>query len=352
MILVTGATGLVGGNLLWYLLQQNERVTAIHRPMSSFEPLRTIFRFYTTNPDEYLARIDWKIANVLDINSLEEAIQGISIVYHCAAMVSFGNNSDTLVNTNVIGTRNMVAVAIRNNVRKFCFVSSIAACGKSSDNKLIDENTFWQENPDSSIYSRSKFYSEQEVWEGIKNGLNAVIVNPGVILGVSGNESGSSQLFSQVRKGLIFYTNGGSGYVGVQDVAKAMIQLTNSEISGKRFILVAENYSNKEILSWMADGFGKYRPFIPIGKRLFWFVGIILEISGKLFHFNSMIDRNTSKIATKRKYYSNKRIKNEIGFEFTPIEKCIKEVCGFKNLKECEAPLRVCGLKGFEGLRV
>ena len=329
MILVTGATGLVGGNLLWHLLQQNERVTAIRRSTSNLEPLRTIFRFYTSNPEEYLAKINWKIADVLDIKSIENVMSGISIVYHCAAVVSLGNKSDVMLDTNVTGTKNIVEAAIKAKVIKFCFVSSIAACGKATDNRLIDENSVWKENSDTSFYSQSKFYSEQEVWKGIKNGLNAIIVNPGVILGISGNETGSSQLFSPVRKGLMFYTNGGSGYIDVLDVVKSMIVLTNSEISGNRFILVSENCSNKDILSWMADGFGKRRPFIPIGKRLLWLFGIISEISVKIFHFKPLIDRNTAQSATNRKYYSNARIKDEIGIEFTPIEKCIREVCEF-----------------------
>jgi len=329
MILVTGATGLVGGNLLWHLLQQNERVTAIRRSTSNLEPLRTIFRFYTSNPEEYLAKINWKIADVLDIKSIENVMSGISIVYHCAAVVSLGNKSDVMLDTNVTGTKNIVEAAIKAKVIKFCFVSSIAACGKATDNKMIDENSVWKENSDTSLYSRSKFYSEQEVWKGIKNGLNAVIVNPGVILGISGNETGSSQLFSQVRKGLIFYTNGGSGYIDVQDVAKAMIQLTNSEISGNRFILVSENCSNKDILSWMADGFGKRRPIISIGRGLLWFVGILSEMYGKIFHIKPLIDRSTARSATKRAYYSNARIKDEIGIEFKPIEKCIREICEF-----------------------
>jgi len=137
MILVTGATGLVGGNLLWHLLQQNERVTAIRRSTSNLEPLRTIFRFYTSNPEEYLAKINWKIADVLDIKSIENVMSGISIVYHCAAVVSLGNKSDVMLDTNVTGTKNIVEAAIKAKVIKFCFVSSIAACGKATDNRSM-----------------------------------------------------------------------------------------------------------------------------------------------------------------------------------------------------------------------
>lgn len=330
MILVTGGTGLVGGHLLWHLLQENNRVVAIRRSSSNLNPLRAIFSFYTANPDEYLARIDWRKADVLNPKSLQDALQGISIIYHCAAIVIPGVGGDSLLDTNVIGTRNVVRAALETYVKKFCFVSSIAACGQSDITEIIVENSIWTDSPNRSLYSRSKYYSEQEVWKGIRRGLNAVIVNPGVILGVSGIDTGSSQLFSQVQKGLLFYTNGGTGYIGVSDVVTAMLVLTKSEISGARFILVAENCSNKEILCWMADGLGKRRPFIGVGKKLLWLVGLLSEGLGKVFRFRPLIDRATARTATNRKYYSSNKIENSIGFTFTPIEQCIREVCDFR----------------------
>ena len=331
MILVTGATGLVGGHLLWYLLQENERVSAIHRSTSNLKSLRTIFSFYTSDPDVFLDRIDWKIADVLDFNLISDAMNGIDIVYHCAAIVSVGNSQNILLDTNVTGTRNVVQSALEKGIKKLCFVSSIAALGKTINAEIIDENGSWTDFTYHSLYSKSKYYSEQEVWKGIKKGLNAVIVNPGVILGVSGQDSGSSQLFSQVRKGLMFYTNGGSGYVDVQDVVKAMNQLIKSEISGERFILVGENCSNKDVLSWMADGFGKRRPFIGIGKRMMLSIGYLSEIVGRIFNFTPLIDVGTAKSTINREFYSSQKIKQALGFEFKTIEKCIKEVCDFQK---------------------
>jgi len=329
MILVTGATGLVGGNLLWYLLQQNERVVAIHRPSSNVQALRTIFSFYSPEPDKFLERIDWRIADMLDINSIRAELCEVTTIYHCAAMVSLGGNSDTILNTNILGTKNIVTAALEAKVDKFCFVSSIAACGKDKNKTEIDENSTWTDYPARSFYSKSKYESEQEVWKGISQGLKAVIVNPGVILGISGNESGSAQLFSQVCKGLLFYTNGGSGYVDVSDVAKAMILLTNSDISGERYILVGDNCSNKDILGWMADGFNKRRPFIPIGEKTLWLAGFMAELAGRIFNFTPVIDRGTARSATNREYYSNQKIIQTTGFTFTPIKQSISDVCKF-----------------------
>lgn len=333
MILVTGATGLVGGHLIWHLLQKNERIAAIKRTTSNLEPLKTIFRFYNANPEELLSRIDWRIADVLNAESLTAAMHDVKIMYHCAAVVSLGSGSDVLTDTNVRGTRNVVQACLSAKIKKLCFVSSIAACGKYKDGKPADENAEWTDDVSRSAYSRSKYFSEQEVWKGIRSGLNAVIVNPGVILGVSGQNAGSSQLFYQMQKGLMFYTMGGTGYVDVQDVVRAMITLTESEISGERFVLVGENASNRDILWHMADGFGRKRPFINVPKSVLMFAGSIMELLGKIFGFQPLIDRGTARSATHREFYNSSKIEKAIDFKFTSMAETISGVCGFMSRK-------------------
>jgi nucleoside-diphosphate-sugar epimerase len=330
MILVTGATGLVGGNLIWYLLQDNERITATRRDSTNIASLYRILSFYTSTPDIYLARIIWKTADVLNEQSICDAMSGISIVYHCAAIVSLGKDAGIMSDTNVIGTRNIVNAALKVNVKKLCFVSSIAACGRSVNGEKIDENTTWIDSPMRSAYSRSKYYSEQEVWKGIKQGLNAVIVNPGVILGISGNDNGSAQLFNQVRKGLMFYINGGTAYIDIKDVVEIMIGLTNSDISAEKYVLVGENCSNHEVLSWIADGFGKRRPFIHISRWTLLCIGTLSEWLAKLLHFKPLIDKSTARSATHREYYSNSKIQKVLNHKFTPIKESIKKVCDFQ----------------------
>jgi dihydroflavonol-4-reductase len=333
MILITGATGLVGGNLIWHLLQENDRVVAIRRTTSNLEPLRTIFSYYTPTPELYLARIDWKIADILDEKAIHVAMQGISIVYHCAAVVSFNKMTENISDTNITGTRNIVCSALENKIDKLCFVSSIAACGKAFAGNQIDESSIWTDNQNHSVYSKSKYYSEKEVWKGIKQGLHAVIVNPGVVLGISGTNTGSSQLFLQVQKGLLFYTNGGSGYVDVRDVVTAMIQLTKSEITAQRFILVGDNCSNKDILGWISDGFEKRHPVIPLGKTMLLIVGCLLEMTGWMFHFYPILDRGIARTISHREYYSNRKICSAIGIRFNPIKQCILDICDFRIKK-------------------
>ena len=334
MILVTGATGLVGGHLLWKLLQTHDKVVAIRRKTSSIEALKTIFCFYGLDVEALLQKIEWRDADVLDLDSLVLAFHDIDLVYHCAAVVSLSSSSDTMTDTNVTGTKNIVEMALKNRVTKLCYVSSIAACGQSVDNRYIDENTNWKNTENRNAYSRSKYYAELEIWKGIERGLNAVIVNPGVILGISGTQTGSSQIFFQVKKGLPFYTAGGSGYIDVRDVAKSMILLAESDISAHRFILVSENCSNKEILSWMADSFGKRRPQILISKSLMMIIGTVLQFVGNVFGFKPLIDKSIARSVSHLEKYSNNKIKTEINFEFIPIKECIADVCCFLKLEE------------------
>lgn len=334
MILVTGATGLIGGHLLWYLLQTNDKIVAIRRKTSSIDGLKSIFSFYKSDVEALLQKIEWREADVLDIDSLVLAFRDVDIVYHCAAVVSLSSGSETMTDTNVSGTKNIVELALQQNISKLCYVSSIAACGQSVDDNYIDENTNWKNTDNRNAYSRSKYYAELEIWKGIERGLKAVIVNPGVVLGVSGTQTGSSQIFFQVKKGLAFYTSGGTGYIDVRDVVKLMILLLSSEISGQRFILVSENCNTKKILNWMADGFGKKRPKILISKRPLMLLGTISEFAGQVFKSKPLIDRSMARSVSHREKYSNNKVKLEFNYEFIPIKTCIADVCGFMKMED------------------
>jgi len=334
MILVTGATGLVGSHLLWQLLQEESQVVAIRRDSSQSRLLDYVFRFYTNDPQPFIDRIIWRIADVLDAASITAAMENISVVYHCAALVSLGKGENSMTETNVSGTRNVTEAALAAGVSKFCFVSSIAACGTAPSHQLIDENTPFISHLHRSAYSQSKYLSEQVVWGAAIKGLNVVVVNPGVILGVSGTNKGSMQIFNQVRSGLPFFSYGGSGYVDVRDVARAMILLTKSQMSGERFILVAENCSNKEILTLMAKGFNRPSPLIGLHKNLLLIVGYCSEIAGKIFGFTPSFDRSLARSISHHSYYSNRKITDAIDFQFIPVSQTVKDVCSYLTSKK------------------
>lgn len=334
MILVTGATGLVGGHLLWHLLAQHDSVVAIRRASSSLVALRKLFAFYTDSPDVHLSRIQWRVADMCDEQSIENAMHGIETIYHCAAVVSLGAGSNNLERTNVDGTVAILNAAIAHRVNRFCFVSSIAACGTATDAQLIDENTPIGNFAQRSEYARSKYESEMQVWKAIDKGLNAVIVNPGVILGYSGSDRGSSELFARVRKGLPFYTSGGSGYVDVRDVVQIMIRLVDLGVCNERFVLVAQNCSNQEVLTWMAKGYKKPVPRIKIGSWILFAVGFISEMVSKISGTKTQIDRSLARSATTRTFYSSDKIKLQLNYQFISIDTCIGEVCAFEMNSE------------------
>ena len=202
MILVTGATGMLGGHLIRQLLRENNQVSALRRKSSEVESLKSIFRFYGDDVEDLYNRIRWIEADVEDYFSLCKAFEGIEYVYHCAAMVNLGKNDEKMLTVNVGGTKNVVNAALINNVKKLCFVSSIAALSDGNGRNPINEESLFSKNEKTTMYGESKRLAEKEINNGIQKGLNAVIVNPGVILGYTPNWSGSGELFKRVKKGL------------------------------------------------------------------------------------------------------------------------------------------------------
>jgi nucleoside-diphosphate-sugar epimerase len=330
MILITGATGLVGSFLTLELLQKGMHVRALKRPSRNLKMLTRVFELYSDNPKELLSQIEWVEGDLLDTFSLEDALEGVDEVYHCAALVSFlPGDKDKLMKINIEGTANLVNAALEKKVKKLCHVSSIAALGRPEhQNEIIDEKLVWKTPRNNSNYAISKYGAEREIWRGVAEGLDAVIVNPSVILGVAGPGMGSSRLFNVVWEGLKVYPPGKNGFVDVRDVAKAMVLLMESDISNERFILSAENVSYKHLFDLIAAGFGKRGPQIPVGtflSRLGWRAELILSwLKGR----KPLVTRETARTAVQQYEYSNDKIKQALGFEFIPIEETIQHFCG------------------------
>ncbi|MEW5845502.1 MAG: NAD-dependent epimerase/dehydratase family protein [Bacteroidota bacterium] len=320
MILVTGATGLVGAHLLYELCARGHKVRATRRATSNTHFVEWVFSLYTENSSELLKLIEWVDAEVLDYQSLLYATNEVSIVFHTAATVSFSPSQEqNILATNVRGTANVVDACLENGVKTICHVSSIAALGDRNNNGIIDEECKWQKSKGQSAYARSKFLGENEVWRGYEQGLRVIVVNPSVILGPGRWNSGSGQLFNMVSKGMPFYTNGITGYVDVRDVAKAMVFLTlDTEVNGQRFILNSENLSFKELFSLIAEVSHKKKPFIRIPETLIHILYplIFIVTMGK-------ISKANLKSAFTKSYYSSDKIKT-LGFTFTPIAQTIQ----------------------------
>jgi nucleoside-diphosphate-sugar epimerase len=339
MILVTGSTGLAGSHLLYSLLQKGYRVKALVRPDSRKENVLHTFGYYAdeTEAQNLFEKIEWVEGDVLDIVTLHDAFEGVSKVYHTAAMVSFNSRLRKKVfETNVEGTANIVNLCLEKNIEKLCFVSSIAALGSSENGELANEETLWKPVKKEAIYSLSKTKSEMEVWRGIAEGLNAVIVNPSVIIGPGQWAQGSSQFFTTIDKGLRFYTSGGTGVVDVRDVVRAMIELMESDISGERFVLSAQNIGYLDFFAQIAASIGKKAPDIlanPFMTNIAWRADALRSmVTGS----EPVMTRNAAVISHKMLKYSALKIQERLGFEFTPLSETISNTarCFLADKKE------------------
>lgn len=327
MILVTGGTGLVGSHLLYQLVSQNERVRAIYRREKKLDIVKRVFSYYTDDFLELFNKIDWLESDLLDVPKLTVAFKGIEYVYHCAAFVSFEPDKYQLLRrTNIEGTANIVNLSISNNVKKLCYVSSIAALGESGENALIDEETNWNQEADNSVYAITKYGAEIEVWRGTQEGLPAVIVNPGVIIGGGIWSHGSGNIIKKVFNKLPFYTSGSIGCIDVLDVVKIMIELLKSDIINERYILVAENISYQEFLNTIAE---KLLVDPPKKEAKPWLLAIAWRIdwlSHKILGKRRVLVKQMVASLFNKAIYDNNKIKKTLEYKFIDIETSITKV--------------------------
>jgi dihydroflavonol-4-reductase len=326
MILVTGGTGLVGSHLIYELLKKGERVRVLYRKSGNRDKILRTFSYYQDNARLLYEKIEWIEGNVLDYISLEDAMEGVDKVYHTAALVSYDPfNRRKILYNNIQGTANIVNACQEKGVKKLCHVSSVAAIGNVADRPFITEDLIWSPTKNRSAYAVSKFHSEMEVWRGIEEGLNAIIVNPSFILGPGDWEKSSSTLFSTIAKGLRFYTPGINGYVDVRDVTKAMITLMDSDITAQRYILNSENCSFKDVFQWTANSLGVKEPNVKVKPwmgalawRAEWLKSLFLRQP-------SQITKDTVAAGFAQSLFSNEKIRKAIGIEFIPVKQSIEE---------------------------
>ncbi len=331
MILVTGGTGLVGAHLLFHLLSENEPVRAIYRREKTFKTVKRIFSYYSDTPDILFNKIEWVKADLIDIPQLTEAFLDVDYVYHCAAFVSFEPDKfDVLRKTNIEGTANIVNLCLAYEVKKLCYVSSIAAIGTPTiETSLVTEETEWNKEFDNNVYAITKYGAELEVWRATQEGLDAVIVNPGVIIGPGIWHYGSGSLITMVNKGMRYYTTGSTGYVAVNDVVSCMVALLKSDIKNERFILVSENLSFKDFIFKTANYLGVTPPnkkasplLLSIAWRLDW-------LKHKLTGKRRLLTKQTAHAALSNSNYSNAKIKTALRYEFKTVATSLKQTTAF-----------------------
>ena len=317
MILVTGATGFLGAEIALQLVESGYSIRCSKRATSVIPNILIPFE----------KQIEWVEADLMDLFALEAAVDGITQVFNCAAWVSLKQaDKKPMIITNVTGTANLVNLCLEHNIR-LVHVSSVAAIGLGKPGELTTENDYLDQALETDGYALSKLESEMEVWRGIAEGLNAVIVNPSIIIGKNAGVKGSGQLFETVRKGLKFYTDGSCGFVDVEDVAKCMIALMNSKISAERFIISAENRVYKQLTAEIAAGFNVQPPAIFASA---WVMGLawrgaalVATVTGRA----PLLDKTSAQAASVMRDYDNSKIRGAIRIRFKSLSVSIEEIC-------------------------
>lgn len=337
MILITGGTGLVGSQILYDLAVSGIKIRALRRTGSS---MNIVDRLFLANP-QYLHNIEWFEGDINDAFYIEDAMKDVDTVYHSAGFISFNSSEkNKMMKINAEGTANVVDMALKTGVKRFCHVSSVAALGRKNGEKFIDEKSWWKTSSQNSNYAISKYGGEREVWRGIEEGLSAFIINPSIIIGAGTWKSGSSQMFSQVWKGLSFYTDGITGFVDVRDVSKAAIQLMKKGVSNERYIINAENLPYRNVFDLIAANLGRPKAKIRVNK-FFAEIGWRVEsIKSFFLQKNPLVTKETARNSFMQWNYSNEKIKKEIDIDFISIKQSIKDTCDsfsteIKNSADC-----------------
>ncbi|WP_299218877.1 NAD-dependent epimerase/dehydratase family protein [uncultured Aquimarina sp.] len=331
MILVTGATGLVGTHLLIKLVEEKHQIRALYRTVAKKEYTKTVFLQCSKSEDlNGFDTIEWIQGDLNDIPALTVAFEGITQVYHCAAMISFNpSHYKKLRKINIGGTANIVNLSLINKIQKLCYVSSIATLSENTSQNPINETTEWNPEISDSVYAITKYGAEMEVWRGTQEGLNAVIVNPGIIIGSGFFNSGSGYLFKKIHKGMKYYTTGTTGYVAVDDVVKIMHRLMNSELKNERYILVSENLSFKNAFTLIAEALNKPIPKKKVSPFLMKIAYYLQQFSHFFFRTKRSIFKSSIKSAFSNSFYENEKIKKELIYSFTPVNKAIETTASF-----------------------
>jgi dihydroflavonol-4-reductase len=331
MNLVTGGTGLVGSHLLFELVSAGHKVRATMRKSSQLDLVCKLFLWYDAEKGEDLFQeIEWFEADVNDIFSLKEALKGIKKVYHCAAMVSFlPADRRRMLKVNVDGTANIVNAALVEGVERFCHCSSVSAIGQPEEGKPTVESLVWKTSSTNSWYSISKYGAEREVWRGSEEGLPVVIVNPTIVVGPGDTARSSAQLYQSVKKGLKFYTKGVTGFVDARDVAKAMVQLTESSIVNERFILSSEDLQYRSVFEYFAEFAGVKPPRYFAGTVLSGLAWRLEKLRSLITRKKPLITRETARNANSSRLFSSAKIQKALGFTFRPVKEAASNTAGF-----------------------
>lgn len=318
-ILLTGGTGFLGSYIIKQLVEKNYAVRAIRRGN----------KLPTWISKEITDKVEWVEGDILDVVALQDAMEGVDTVIHSAAIVSFlKKDRKQMYQVNVEGTANVVNMALEKNVSRLVHISSVAALGRTAGGGHVNEEKKWEESKVNTHYAKSKFKAELQVWRGVSEGLDAVILNPSTILGFGDWHSSSCAIFKQVYEGFNWYTPGINGFVDVEDVAKAVILCMESDISEQRFIINGDTWPFKKLQDTIADNFKKKRPGRKTTPFLLAIAWRLEKVKSLLTGKKPLLTKESARVAQSQTFFENDKILKALpGFSFTPLEETIENAC-------------------------
>lgn len=321
-VLITGADGLLGSNLVRELLACGFSVRAFIQPGSESPTLKDL-------------PVEKVFGDLLAEDAiLAEAVKGSDAVFHCAAITDLWAEPELVFKVNLEGTRKVLDACVSAQVKRLVFVGSASSFQFGPLEHPGDEQGSFPKAYRGTAYMESKYQAMKLVREYISDkGLNAVIVAPTFVFGAYDFRPSSGELIRQfIKRGLKFVSPGGRNFVYVRDVAKAMVSALERGASGEPYILGGTNLTYLEFFSKVARITGLKAPRYQLPKSLVLFGGLVGsvygEISGKPALFNLKMARHSC-LGT---YYSPAKAVKELGMPQTPVEKAIEE--SYQSLKE------------------
>jgi dihydroflavonol-4-reductase len=310
-ILITGITGLFGSQLAKEFSQAGN-IHGLRRSSSNLGLL------------EENLEVSWHEGDLMDVDSLLEALQGIDLVIHSAGMVSFSpKDSEAVFEINTQGTANLVDAMMTLGVNKLIHISSVAALGRTPGILEVDENFKWTESPLNSDYAVSKYRAELEVWRAYQEGLQVLVVNPSTLIGKISSQRSSTAVLDYVMEENKFYPLGCLNYIDVRDASRITWLLFEKEAWGERFVLNKESVSYFEFFKTAASVFSKKAPNIPVNGVL----SILLSrVIGFLRFFGlskSQLTKQSAQIAQQKIYFRNQKVNKLLGFRYTDLEESL-----------------------------
>ncbi len=315
MIVVTGATGHIGNNLVRRLLEKGEKVRVFVRPTSDLSSIKEL-------------DVEVITGDVRDVSSLLRGFRRAKVVYHLAGLISLGrDNKRLLFETNVVGTRNVVEACLKCGVEKLVYTASVDALKKVSKG-IIDETVPFDPENTVSTYGRSKAMGAMEVLEGVKRGLDAVIVSPTGVIGPFDFKPSHMGRFivETVKKKYCFYVDGAYDFVDVRDVVEIIIASAEKGKRRSNYIVSGERLKMKHLIELVEKVTGnkilKFKIPVSIAKMGSLFVA---PLYGEITGAEQKFSLDVISLLFSNSIFSKERVKREFGYSPRPIMESVKD---------------------------